>query len=370
MLLRIRLTGIGNSTRVWCPNTSSTNNHRTTCEHSHVAHTFAESQTRITSGVQTLERNEGLAQDDHAPSIAIAQWGRSSVSPFLDGDENVMITLPGGAGTGYLPVNRWAVMATDPATPPGLLEAGIDALLTQLRVLRRRPVFAAVPDPGPYLQRGLVATRIADNASIDLTHFKLDGPRMASLRHSVTSARRTGLRVVTFCDAHTQGVRSVSREWLTTKRGGELGFTLGRFDAAILTPGNCRVALDPDGEVVGFVTWRSYDNGRGRVLDLMRRAVAAPNPTMDALLAQSLFDFAHLPDVTVASLAAVPLSHGSFSQRIYPTESLRKYKEKFAPTWEPLWLIAPSTLLLPGALNAVANSYCPGGVVKALRRNA
>ena len=320
--------------------------------------------------VQTLERNEPSAREGDSPSTAIARWGRSSVSPFLDGRENVMISLPAGAGTGYLAVNRWAVMATGPATPPGQFECGLDALFAYLRALRRRPVFAAVADIEPYLERGFVATRIADNARIDLDRFCLEGSRMSSLRHSVTSARRCGLRVVPYCDELLEGVGLVSRGWLTTKRGGELGFTLGRFDPAILTAGNCRVALDANDDVVGFVTWRSYDNGHGRVLDLMRRTVDAPNPTMDALIAQSLFDFAALPGVDAASLAAVPLSYGSFSQRIYPTESLRRYKEKFAPIWEPLWLAAPSTRLLPSALNAVANSYCPGGVLQALRRNA
>ena len=38
----------------------------------------------------------------------------------------------------------------------------------------------------------------------------------------------------------------------------------------------CRVALDTANRVVGFVTWRSFDDGHGRVLDLMRRLPDAP----------------------------------------------------------------------------------------------
>src|SRR5205085_6702177 len=77
-----------------------------------------------------------------------------------------------------------------------------------------------------------------------------------------------------------------------TKRGGEMGFTLGRFDPDLLGRADCRVAVDAEGRVVGLVSWHRYDAGRARVLDLMRRAPDAPNATMDALIAESLIDFA------------------------------------------------------------------------------
>jgi len=112
----------------------------------------------------------------------------------------------------------------------------------------------------------------------------------------------------------------------------------------------------------------SYDDGRGRVLDLMRRASDAPNPAMDLLLAESLLGFAS-EGVEVASLGAVPLSHGSLAERIYRTKSLRRYKDKFAPDWQLRYLVAPSRHRQLGAQLAVARAYCPRGLLLGLRHN-
>ncbi len=305
----------------------------------------------------------------HEVSNIVAQWGRSPVSPFLPEVDNTLLCLAGGGAAGYRPVGRWAVFPTEAAAPPGFEHEALDSLLIGVSMARRRPVFAAVADPEPYRARGMYSLPIADDARIGLASFSLAGKRMASIRHSVTSARRAGLEVVPYSPAVAAGVERVSAEWLAQKRGGELGFTLGKFDPVAVANVECRVAVDGTGRVAGFITWRRYDDGHARVLDIMRRAGDAPNPTMDLLLGESLLEFA-AAGIEVASLGAVPRSHGRTSERIYPTISLRKYKEKFAPTWVPLSLIAPSRSRLPGALCAVANAYCPGGLGRAVTRNA
>jgi lysylphosphatidylglycerol synthetase-like protein (DUF2156 family) len=299
----------------------------------------------------------------------LARWGRSPISPFLTEPGNATLQLSGGGLSGYRAVRRWAVFATDPASPPGLEDDGLSSLLDQVARARLRPVFAAVANPEPYRARGMHPVPIADDARIDLRAFSLAGKRMASIRHSITSARKAGLVMVPWSIDVAAGVEQVSSEWLATKRGGELGFTLGRFDRAHVAAVDCRAAVAPSGQVVGFVTWRTYDDGRARVLDLIRRAVGAPNPTMDFLIGESLLEFAR-SGVEAASLGAVPLSRGRLAERIYPTVSLRRYKEKFAPVWHPLWLIAPSHLQVAGSLLSVAGAYCPGGLSRALRRNA
>lgn len=303
------------------------------------------------------------------PVEVVARWGRSPVSPFHAEPGRTILALNDDAVAGYQAVRNWAVFPTGVVAPPGFEADAMSDLMAYLASARRRPVFAAVADPEPFESRGLHATRIGDDARIDLSAFSLSGKRMASIRHSVTSARRSGLRVIPWSPTFGPGVAEVSAEWLRTKRGGEMGFTLGQFDLTDPNSVDCRVAVDMNERVVGFVTWRRYDDGHGRVLDLMRRSADSPNPTMDLLIADSLLEFA-AAGIEDASLGAVPLSHGALSERVYPTISLRRYKEKFAPAWAPLWLIAPSRILLPAALLAVASAYCPGGFVRALRRNA
>lgn len=309
--------------------------------------------------------------DDEREEVrdVVARWGRSPVSPFLGEPGHRLLRLAGGAAAGFRPIGRWAVFPTEAAAPPGLEGAALDSLLAWVAAHRLRPVFAAVADPEPFEARGLCARPVADDARLDLGTFTLAGSRMASLRHSVTSARRAGLETVPYSAAVADGVERVSAEWLAQKRGGELGFTLGHFTPDAVAGTECRVALDAGGAVVGFVTWRTYDDGRGRVLDIMRRSVEAPNPTMDLLIGESLQAFA-ASGIAMASLGAVPHSHGAMGERVYPSQSLRRYKEKFGPAWVPLSLIVPSRARLPGALRAVARAYCPGGLTRAIRRNA
>jgi len=100
----------------------------------------------------------------------------------------------------------------------------------------------------------------------------------------------------------------------------------------------------------------------------MRRLPDAPNPTIDLLIADSLGEFA-AHGVEVASLGCVPSSRGPLAERLYPTISLHRYKAKFDPRWEQRHLVVPSRHALPGALLALARSYVPGGMVRAIRRN-
>jgi phosphatidylglycerol lysyltransferase len=295
-------------------------------------------------------------------------YGRCSISPFLVGEDRQVVLLSDGGITGVVRRGRWAVMATEPATPAGTEALALEELLRSLRARLLRPVFAAVSTPELFQQAGMYCEPVAEDAMLQLDKFSLAGSRRASIRHSVTSARRAGLVVEEYGPQHAAGCAAVSAAWLATKRGGEMGFTLGRFDEVGAGPSDCRVAVDGDGRVVAFVTWRRFDDGRARVLDLMRRLPDAPNPSMDLLMGESLIGFA-AAGVERASLGSVPLSHGRLAERIYPTRSLRRFKDKFAPDWQPRYLAAPTRARLPGALMAVARAYSSGGLVRALRRN-
>jgi phosphatidylglycerol lysyltransferase len=156
-----------------------------------------------------------------------------------------------------------------------------------------------------------------------LQGFDLGGKRRADVRHAVASARRLGLEVVGWSPSLADQIDAISQAWLATKRGGEMGFTLGRLDGPPPPGMTFRAVVNRDATVFGFVTWHCFDSGRGRVLDVMRRRPDAPNPTMDFLIARCLADF-----------ATVPGRHH-----------------------------------LPGALRAVARAYCPGGLAAALRHN-
>lgn len=308
-----------------------------------------------------------------AHAYLAACFGRTGVAPFLAAsDVSVVEVLDGWGAAAHLQRGRWAVVAGDVIAPSGLAETALDQYLHQLRRLRLRPAFVALADPEPLRARGFAVSQIADEALIDLSDFSLDGRPRAGIRHAVASARRLGLRVRPYHADDAPQLARISHDWLRTKRGGEMGFTLSRHEdvADQLADGATDLwsVAGPDGTVWAWCTWRHYRNGDARVIDVMRRRPDAPNPAMDFLLASAL---EHYRDsgVVLASLASVPRAHGELGERVYPTRSLRAYKQKFAPRWEPRWLAIPHRWQEPFAQVAIARAYCPAGLRRALRRN-
>lgn len=302
-----------------------------------------------------------------------AEFGVNGVAPFIANPGVTPVPLLDDcAASGYVRVRRWAVTPGDVVAGSGLREAALTEYLSVLAARRLRPLFLAASDPEPYRQRGMHVVETADEAILDLPLFSLSGSRRANLRHSTTSARRAGLQVMPYQPCHAAQIAEISDEWLRTKRGGELGFTLSRHQdiAAQLADGmaDLWVIVDGEGIVQAWCTWRPYLGRSGRVLDVMRRRVGAPNPAMDALLATVLERYRDA-GLLQASLASVPRSHGELGERIFPARSLRAYKQKFDPQWSTRWLAVPSRRHELPALAAVGTAYCPGGLRRAVVRN-
>ena len=310
---------------------------------------------------------------DTGTAVFASEYGRNGVAPFLGSAGVAPVALVDGRGmSGYARVRRWAVTPGDVLAPWELRDVALTEYLSTLAARHLRPVFLAVSDPRAYVQRGMHTIEIADEAIIGLEQFSLSGSRRANLRHSTTSARRAGLRVLPFAASHTGQLAEISADWLRTKRGGELGFTLSRhLDVGRQWADGTAdvwVIVDADGVVQAWCTWRPYLGGRARVLDVMRRRVNAPNPAMDGLLATVLENYRDA-GLIEASLASVPRSHGALGERLFPARSLRAYKQKFDPLWSPRWLAVPSRRHELPALAAVGRAYCAGGLGRVVFRN-
>src|SRR3982074_2076542 len=114
----------------------------------------------------------------------VARWGHSSVSPFMAAPGRLVMRLRDGGVVGYVRSGRWAGVATDVVSPEGG-GGGVDEALAVIAGMGLRPVFVSVAEPGPYLERGFHAMRIAEDPVIDLSGFSLSGKRRASIRHSM-----------------------------------------------------------------------------------------------------------------------------------------------------------------------------------------
>ncbi len=335
------------------------------------------------------------AQVNNADRDATLEWvrqhGKSPTAPLLALPDNMLLTLCDGKALAAVGVRSGtAVCLGGPVAQEGLEAEALSEFTEYCEHAgwvpamlgsdtRQRDLAAAA---------GYASLKIGVEAIIDVATFSTVGKRRSNVRHSVTRAGKEGVSVLLYAgsartEARTAQLGRVSAQWLQDKGGPELGFTLGRFDPDRLDDQEVYVALLHEGaddeRVVGFVTWLPYDQGRAAVLDLMRRAQVCPPGVMEMLIVESLADFKTRGRV-IASLGGVPLAQVADGEKgiaqgvlawtyvngssLYDARGLFRFKDKFDPRWEPMWLSYPSSAKLPRIALAAARAFLPPHAVR------
>jgi phosphatidylglycerol lysyltransferase len=240
--------------------------------------------------------------------------------------------------------------------------------------------------PG-YHALGLRSLKMAEEAILDLPEFSLSGNKRANLRAMVNKTAKSGM-TVKFYNRGLQPeavideqLEEISQEWLSEKRIGEMGFSLGRFSLEGLNRGPVFIAALGD-KVEAFCSWLPYRSGKAVVLDLMRKRGQVVAGTMDFLLSHSLMQLKEM-NYLEASLANAPLAsvtppRGTLERGVallfenmnafYGYKNLFQFKKKFAPRWEGRYLIYPKGADLPRVAYALAGVHSSGGLLQLLLR--
>jgi phosphatidylglycerol lysyltransferase len=211
---------------------------------------------------------------------------------------------------------------------------------------------------------GMRALPVAREAWIAADRFDLSAPARAGLRRKLRKASAAGVTVRQEAAPDMAELAALAAAWAGA-RGGERGFSMGRFEPGYV--GGQRVYVARVGaRAVGFATFHAEAHpGAGEMtLDLMRPHPDAPEGTMHALVAQAIADAA-AAGIARLSLAAVPEPGcglpgvlGAWFDKIAGifgagagAEGLRQFKAGFAPQWERLYILAPSlpALVVAGA---------------------
>lgn len=317
----------------------------------------------------------------------IAQGDDTIANLALLGDKSLMFNADRTAFIMYqVSGNSWVAMG-DPVGPPEACEALAWEFLENCDVMAVSPVFYQVkPQNLPlYIDLGLTLSKLGEEARVPLDTLTLDGAQRADLRQACRRANRDGasFEVIprTNVAASLGELRTVSDAWLAEKNTAEKRFSLGFFDERYLANFDCGV-VRRGGAIVAFANlWRGGANELS--VDLMRYGSDAPKGVIDYLLTECMlwgkangfhwFNLGMAPLSGLEEHALAPTWHklGRVVQRygemFYPFEGLRKYKEKFLPSWRPRYLAAPDGLAMAGALLDVT-SLISGGVGRVLRK--
>lgn len=223
----------------------------------------------------------------------LAQYGdEDSLGYFATRrDKSVVFSPDGKAAVTYRVVASVSLASADPV---GARESWPAAIAAWRRDARKNGWFPAVLSASEegaqaYVDAGLKAIEIGDEAIIDVEDFNLDGRTMRQVRQAVTRVQRAGYTLQVRRHHEIPAEEMAHLEQLAEKwRDGatERGFSMAVGRLADPSDGRCVMATvhDADGTVRGllsFVPWGT----RGISLDLMRRDRIALNGLNEFMVA-------------------------------------------------------------------------------------
>ena len=220
-----------------------------------------------------------------------------------------------------------------------------------------------------YVDLGLAALKIGEEARIALEEFSLDGAARADLRQAHRRALRDGATFEVIpaegVDALLPALKRISDAWLAAKSTSEKRFSVGAFSPQYLRQFPLAIVRS-SGIPTAFANLWTTGTRAELSVDLMRFGPDAPRGAMDYLFIELMlwgraagYRWFNLGIAPLSGLEAHPLAPawhrvGNFifrhGEHFYNFEGLRRYKSKFAPVWEPRYLAARGGISLPRVL--------------------
>ncbi len=282
-----------------------------------------------------------------------------------------------------------ALALADPLGPQASRAQSVDEFIHEALHAGLVPCFfsagEATRDAAPEGWRTLV---VADDTIVDLSGLEFTGKRWAAVRGSFNRADREGMtfRMSKLSD-ETWGVqqqlRAISEMWVGDKGLPEMRFTLGTLDEAADHEVRLALAVSPHGDVDGFLSWLPVYGADGAVqgwtLDLMRRREGGFGPVMEFLIGSSARQFAD-EGAEIMSLSGAPLAHdyppdagriadlsdwlAEMLEPVYGFGSLHRFKEKFNPRYETLYLVYRDETDLTRIGAALTRAFLPDATLR------
>ncbi|MFF2272856.1 bifunctional lysylphosphatidylglycerol flippase/synthetase MprF [Agromyces sp. NPDC058136] len=280
-----------------------------------------------------------------------------------------------------------AIVLSDPIAPDDRVgETLVEFLDTVVRAGYTPCVFGATERARAAIPEGWRAVQIAEDTIVDLPGLEFTGKAWSPARQALNRAEREGVTFRMGALANeSRRVRAqvdeISSQWVGEKELPEMRFTLGTVDEA-LDPEVRMAFAEHDGQLEGFLSWLPVYGSGGEVtgwtLDLMRRRADSGFPAvMEYLIASSALAFRD-EGAAFLSLSGAPLARstpaspeelspidgwldrlGAMLEPAYGFRSLHRFKQKFRPRAEPLYLLFADEGDLARIGLALARAYLP-----------
>jgi phosphatidylglycerol lysyltransferase len=311
----------------------------------------------------------------------IEQCDHTVANAALTGDKRLLFSEAGTAFVMYQIAGRSWIALGDPV---GARE-GAEELVWRMREMSDHhgceTVFYQVCADrlALYVDLGLAALKIGEEARVPLESFSLEGAARAELRQAHRRAQRDGASFEVVppegVEALLPALKRISDAWLASKSTGEKRFSVGAFSPPYLKQFQLAVVRAAGAPAAFANLWTTGTKAELSV-DLMRFGPEAPRGTMDYLFIELMlwgqragfrhFNLGMAPLSGLESHPLAPAWHrvGNFifrhGEHFYNFEGLRRYKAKFDPVWEPRYLVARGGIALPRVLIDVSRLIAGG----------
>lgn len=314
----------------------------------------------------------------------IDKWGGNAFSHlYYLGDKQVFFTVGKQKGGGnvdraallYRPYGTTLIALGDPFGDPDAFQQLFEDFVDYADKFQLSVAFYEVGEEhlARCVSEGLSLVKLGEDATVDITGFTKVGNKGKSYRRMANKFRDSGCTFeiveAPYSAELMASMRDASQAWLGKRK--EMSFSLGFFDEAYLRHAPVAVvrsAVDPN-RVEGFATFMPQGRQVASV-DLMRIRPDAPDGVMDGIFV-NLMEWAKDHGYTEFNFGMAPMSntgsrpHSRLSEktiwlvynyggRIYNFRGLRKYKEKFKPTWKARYLAYSNVKALPAVTAALS----------------
>lgn len=281
-----------------------------------------------------------------------------------------------------------ALALGDPLGPVDTRAATVRAFVARAENAGLAPCFFSAGDATrEALPAGWRSIVVADDTIVDLPGLQFTGKAWGAVRTSLNRAEREGMtfrlsRLVEESWGVRQQLRAISESWVGDKGLPEMGFTLGTLQEAGDPEVRVALAISPAGDVDGFLSWLPvYGDGRvrGWTLDLMRRRDGGFGPVMEYLIGSSAKAFSE-EGADVLSLSGAPLAHeypegagaiadlqkrlSEILEPVYGFSSLHRFKQKFHPRYETMYLLFRDEADLTRIGAALTRAFLPHATLR------
>ncbi|WP_132284264.1 bifunctional lysylphosphatidylglycerol synthetase/lysine--tRNA ligase LysX [Kribbella sp. VKM Ac-2568] len=313
--------------------------------------------------LRSVRRVRYLSQPEelHLRRLLLQYGERDSLGYFATRRDKAVVFSPDNeAAIAYRVVNGVSLASGDPLGDPAAWPGAINRWLAEARTYGWSPAVLSASEEAAhaYVDAGLRALAMGDEAIIDVADFTLEGRTMRPVRQAVTRAQRSGYHaeVVRHGDLSPATLAKyveLAEHWrgAQTERG--FSMALGRLGDASDARCVMVIARDADGAVRGllsFVPW----GVRGVSLDLMRRDPESVNGLMEFMvnaLVDSCGDlgvhhislnfamfreiFSDAERVGAGPVLRITNALLTAASRFWQLESLYQSNEKYLPRWSP-----------------------------------